>query len=412
MSRMLCVVCVGVLLVGALQGDEVAGWPQWRGPTRDGMVSGSFAWPGTLQGDALRQVWRVDLGPSYSGPIVTADKIFITETLKKKTETVRALDRKSGKMLWVREWEGAMAVPFFAKANGDWIRSTPAYDGQSLYVAGMRDVLVCLDANTGSERWRVDFVKETGSKLPDFGFVCSPLVVGEHVYVQAGGAFVKVEKSTGKVVWKTLDDGGGMYGSAFSSPVFTKLQGKEQLIVQTRTKLAAVDPADGKVLWSEEVPAFRGMNILTPTIVNEAILTSSHSGGTFLYGVQAGNSGVSATWKQRFDGYMSSPIVLDGHAYLHLKNQRFSCIDLKTGQPKWTTPKTFGKYWSMVAQKDKILVLDETGELLLIHATPEKFDLLDRRKISTSEAWAHVAVVGDEVYVRDLAGLSVYRWGK
>jgi len=405
--------CVSfLLLVGQTFGADGDTWPQWRGPTRDGVVTSSFAWPEKLQGDALTQIWRVDLGPSYSGPIVTADKVFITETLNKKTETVKALDRKTGKQLWVREWEGAMAVPFFAKANGDWIRSTPAFDGQSLYVAGMRDVLVCLDANTGSERWRLDFVKDTGSKLPDFGFVCSPLVVGEYVYVQAGGAFVKVEKTTGKIVWKSLNDGGGMYGSAFSSPVYTKLHGKDQLIVQTRTKLAAVDATDGKVLWQEEVPAFRGMNILTPTIVGDAIFTSSHSGGTFLYGVKEGNSGVVPTWKQRFDGYMSSPIVLDGYAYLHLKNQRFTCIDLKTGQPKWTTPKTFGKYWSMVLQKDKILALDENSELLLIHATPEKFDLLDRRKISTADTWAYLAVVGDEVYVRDLQGLSVYRWKK
>jgi outer membrane protein assembly factor BamB len=383
-------------------------WLQWRGPTRDGLVSSSVTWPDKLSG--LTQRYRVELGPSYSGPIVTSDKVFITETLNKKTETVKALDRKSGKVLWTREWEGAMTVPFFAKANGDWIRSTPACDGQSLYVAGMRDVLVCLDVNTGSERWRLDFMKETGSKLPDFGFVCSPLVVGEHVYVQAGGAFCKVDKATGKLVWKTLEDGGGMYGSAFSSPVFAKLLGKDLLVVQTRTKLAGVDPADGKVLWQEEVPAFRGMNILTPSIVGDAIFTSSHSGGTFLYGIKPDHAGVQQTWKQRFDGYMSSPIIIDGHVYLHLKNQRFCCVELKTGTSKWTTPKAFGKYWSMVAQKDRILALDENGELLLIHATPEKFDLLDRKKVSTSEAWAHVAVVGDEVYVRDLQGLSVYQW--
>lgn len=403
---------LSTLLVCLVQLEANDTWPQWRGPTRDGLVSGSFAWPDKLQGDALTQLWRNELGPSYSGPIVTADKVFVTETLNKKTETVKALDRKTGKQLWVREWEGAMSVPFFAKANGDWIRSTPAFDGQSLFVAGMRDVLICLDAHTGSERWRLDFLKETGSKLPDFGFVCSPLVVGEYVYVQAGGAFVKVDKSNGKIVWKTLDDGGGMYGSAFSSPVITKLHGKEILVVQTRTRLAGVDPADGKVLWQEEVPAFRGMNILTPAVIGDTIFTSSHSGGTFLYDVKADHSGVSQAWKQRFDGYMSSPIIIDGYAYLHLKNQRFTCVDLKTGQPKWTTPKTFGKYWSMVAQKDKILALDENGELFLIHATPEKYDLLDRRKVSTSDAWAHVAVVGDEVFVRDLQGLSVYRWKK
>lgn len=396
-------------LLAPADGDT---WPQWRGPSRDGLVASSVAWPDTLKDNALTQLWHIDLGPSYSGPIVTADKVFVTETLNKKTETVKAFDRQTGKQLWQREWEGAMTVPFFAKSNGDWIRSTPAFDGQSLYVAGMRDVLVCLDANTGSERWRIDFVKENNNKLPDFGFVCSPLVVGDHVYVQAGGCFAKVDKATGKIVWKSLADGGGMYGSAFSSPIFTKLHGKEILVVQTRTKLAGVDPADGKVLWQEEVPAFRGMNILTPTVVGNAIFTSSHSGGTFLYDIQDNHAGIKQNWKQRFDGYMSSPIVLDGHAYLHLKNERFSCVDLKTGQPKWTTPKTYGKYWSMAAQKDKILALLENGTLLLIHATPEKFDLLDSRKITQHDAWAHLAIAGDQVFIRDLQGLTVYRWKK
>lgn len=401
--------CITVLL--SFPSDSET-WPQWRGPTRDGQVNSSFAWPDKLQGDALNQLWRIDLGPSYSGPIVTADKVFVTETLNKKTETVRALDRKTGKELWKREWEGAMTVPFFAKANGDWIRSTPAFDGSSLYVSGIRDVLVCLDANTGSERWRVDFVKEVKSELPTFGSVCSPLVIGEHVYVQAGAGFCKLNKTTGKLIWRTLDDGGGMNGSAFSSPVFTKLKGKDVLVVQTRTKLASVDDADGKVLWQEEVPAFRGMNILTPSIVGDAIFTSSHSGGTFLYSVKDGHAGVDQTWKQRFDGYMSSPIIHEGYAYLHLKNQRFCCVEVKTGKSMWTTPKTYGKYWSMVAQKDKILALDERGDLLLIQASPEKFNLLDTKKVSTNEAWAHLAVVGDEIYVRDLQGLSVWRWKK
>ena len=77
--------------------------------------------------------------------------MFTTETKDKKFEVVTAFDRKTGKELWRAQWEGAMTVPFFAKANGDWIRATPACDGESLFVAGMRDVLVCLDAQTGKE---------------------------------------------------------------------------------------------------------------------------------------------------------------------------------------------------------------------------------------------------------------------
>jgi glycosyltransferase involved in cell wall biosynthesis len=72
--------------------------------------------------------------------------------------------------------------------------------------AGMRDVLVCLDAATGAERWRADFVEQFKSPLPAFGFVCSPLVVGDFVYVQAGAGFCKLDKQTGKVLWRVLTD--------------------------------------------------------------------------------------------------------------------------------------------------------------------------------------------------------------
>ena len=61
-------------------------------------------------------------------------------------------------------------------------------------------------------------------------------------------------------------------------------------------------------------------------------------------------------------------------------------------------------------QKDRILALDQRGELFLIHATPEKFELLDSRKISDQETWGHLAVVGDQVFIRELNGISAYRW--
>jgi putative heme-binding domain-containing protein len=80
----------------------------------------------------------VELGPSCSGPIVAGDRVFTTESKDKKFEVVIAFHRKTGKELWRAQWEGAMTVPFFAKSNGDWIRATPACDGESLFVAGMR----------------------------------------------------------------------------------------------------------------------------------------------------------------------------------------------------------------------------------------------------------------------------------
>ena len=106
---------------------------------------------------------------------------------------------------------------------------------------------------------------------------------------------------------------------------------------------------------------------------------------------------------------MSTPVVIDGFVYLHLQNQRFTCINLATGEGMWTS-QPYGKYSSLVAQGNRILALDQTGKLLLIHANPKEFQLVDERQISEQETWAHLAVCGEEIYVRDLRGISAFRW--
>lgn len=400
------------MLVGALNTcAEALVWPQWRGPNRDGQVSNA-AWADTLDTNHLRRTWSVELGPSYSGPIVGSDRVFTTETKGKRSEAVTAFDRKTGQELWRAQWDGALSVPFFAKSNGDWIRSTPALDGDRLYVAGMRDVLVCLDAREGREIWRKDFVQELGAPLPDFGFVCSPLVDADAVYVQAGASFVRLNKHTGQVVWRTLKDRGGMWGSVFSSPVFAELAGKRQLVVQTREKLAGVDPADGQVLWEQPVEAFRGMNILTPVADKDTLYTSTYGGRTIGFKVAQsdGQFTVTEAWRHKAQGYMSTPVVIDGLAYTHLKSQRVMAIEVATGRELWTSDKSFGKYWSLVAQGDRILALDQRGVLFLLRANRERLELLDQRKLTDAETWAHLAVAGDELFVRELNALTAYRW--
>ena len=359
------------LSVGATLGGEPCRdcWPQWRGPTRDSRTADVPAWPNDLS--SLSRTWRVELGPGYSGPIVWGDRVFVAETVGAKDEVVRALDRASGRELWQARWAGAMSVPFFAKKNGDWIRSTPACDCESLFVAGMRDVLVCRDAASGVERWRVDFPAALETPTPSFGFVCSPLVSGDHVYAQAGGGFVKLNKRSGEIVWRTLIEGGGM-DSAFSSPVEATIRGTPQLLVQTRQKLVGVLPQTGEVLWSQVVPSFRGMNILTPQVFENGVFTSSYRNRTFLYEIGKNSEAftVSENWTLPMQGYMSSPVIINGFAYLHLGNGRLCCIDLKEGKERWRT-KPFGEYWSMVANRDRILALDQRGELLLVAADPQ-----------------------------------------
>ena len=386
-------------------------WPQWRGPHRDGQVTGR-EWPSSLQAPALNVRWKVELDPVYSGAIVVSNRVFSTETVDKKSERVRAWDRQTGKELWRREWEGAMSVPFFAKANGDWIRATPACDGEVLLVAGMRDVLVALDVADGTVRWRKDFVAELKSALPDFGFVSSPLISGDAVYVQAGGGVVRLDKKTGEIRWRSLESKDGMMGSAFSSPVLADLAGRNQLVVQTRAELVGLDPATGSVLWRQPVEAFRGMNILTPTVLGDRLFASAYGGRTLAWDVKRTGETFSVTpaWEFKAQGYMTSPVVVDGFAYLHLRNQRALCINLETGKEAWTTSESFGKYWSLVANRKRLLALDQKGDLLLLAANPERFEVVDRRKVSEEEAWAHLAVTAEGLYIRDLKGLTAWNW--
>lgn len=395
--------------------DASAGdtWPQWRGPARDGSFSGP-TWPERLNAGNFKQLWRVELGPSYSGPIVTEELVFTTETREKATEHVTAFNKQTGEKIWETSWTGSMSVPFFAAANGSWIRSTPAYDGESLYVAGMRDVLVRLDAKTGEEKWRVDFVNDFEKPLPSFGCVCSPLVDETGVYMQAGAAFVKLDKRDGSIIWRTLEDGGSVFGSAFSSPIFATIAGAPQILVQTRSTLAGVDITSGDVLWRQEVPSFRGMNILTPLPVGEeTVFTSTYRNKSFLYQVSRSNQDftVGEQWTNNAQAYMSTPVIVDNHAYMQLQNQRYSCIDLATGERKWTS-EPFGKYASLVTQGNRILSLDSKGRLLLIEANPDEFQLIDELKISDDETWAHLALAGNHVFIRELNALAAYRWAE
>lgn len=410
MSRSLLLSLFSFLLYSQPQAsaDE---WLQWRGPQRSGILP-ARDWPNALSPEQLKARWRVTLGPGYSSPIVTADRIFVTETRNQKTEVVSALNRATGEVEWTAQWPGAMSVPFFAAANGSWIRSTPTLDRDELFVAGMRDVLVCLNADTGSVKWRVDFPEQAGSKLPAFGCVCSPLVDGEYVYMQAAGGFVKLDRADGRIIWKALDDGGGMYGSAFSSPVIATIAGLRQAVVQTRKQLCGVHLETGDVLWSHDVEAFRGMNILTPTVIGNRVFTSTYGGGSYLFEISGSSSdgfSVKTLWRSKLQGYMSSPVVIDGYIYLHLRNQRFACIDVETGKEAWiTTP--FGRYWSLVATGDQILALDERRELLLIEASPAEFKLIDRRSVAERPTWAHLAIAGSQVFVRELDAMAVFDW--
>ena len=391
-----------------------ADWPQWRGPERDSSVADA-QWPDKLDEETLKQVWRVDLAEGYPGPIVHGERVFTVETLGAKHEVVRAFNTETGEQLWETSWPAAMKVPFFAKRNGDWIKATPATDGERLYVMGMVDDLVCLDVTTGEKLWHVDFKARYETNKPMFGQACSPLIDSDAVYVQAGLSVCKLDKKTGETIWRSMHNARDSIGGNFSSPVIGTVAGKRQLLVQTRGELAGIDLASGEVLWRETIKAFRGMNILPPTVVDENhVFTSSYGSGSFLFKVTANDGGALSSeliWNTPIEGYMSSPLLIDGYLYMHGRDKTVRCMSIKTGEAAWTTKKKYGEYWSSVHRGGRILALEDNGMLRLIQATPdETLKIIAERKVSDQETWGHFAIDGELIYIRELKGLSVYRW--
>jgi outer membrane protein assembly factor BamB len=166
------------------------------------------------------------------------------------------------------------------------------------------------------------------------------------------------------------------------------------------------------VLWSRPIEAFRGMNILTPLVLGDSVFTSAYGGRAQRLDLAAAEGGFSLTsaWDTPQQGYMTSPVALDGHAYLFLRSNRFACIDLATGEERWTSGPTGDEYWSLVAQGRRILALSETGSLRLIEATPARYEVLAELELVAGPSWAHLAVAGDELHVREQDAYRVFRW--
>ena len=156
---------------------------------------------------------------------------------------------------------------------------------------------------------------------------------GEEIFPAMLDAIDRAQRSIDLLTYVYWDGEIGESG-AFSSPVLATLAGRRQLVVQSRLELYGVDPEDGAVLWSQPVPNFRGMNILTPVVHGDTVFTSSYKRGSYLYRISATGAGfaVEEVWRHKSQVYMSSPIVVDGHAYLHLGSQRLTCLDLEAGE--------------------------------------------------------------------------------
>ena len=220
-------------------------WDQFRGPNGTG-VSATTSLPSEF-GPKKNVVWRTELPPGHSSPVLSRDRIFVTAHSKDQNHKlfVIALERKSGKILWQREVPKAREGRL-QNVNGP-ASPSPVTDGTNVYAFFQEFGLVSFDG-AGKQRWSLPL----GPFNMFYGFGASPILVDDKVILPVDQDYpssylIAVDKNSGKVRWKVDRP---VVISGYSTPIiYEPKQGPKQIIVPESFQLSAYSVADGKRVW-------------------------------------------------------------------------------------------------------------------------------------------------------------------
>jgi outer membrane protein assembly factor BamB len=383
-------------------GLQAADWPQYLGPGRDGVYPGEAltrAWPS----DGPKLLWRKkNIGAGMSGVVVAKGRVILFHEVN-RYDTIECLDAKTGKTLWENNYASSFVAGY---GSGAGPRATPAIVGGRVYTMGGQGIVVCTDFATGKTIWQVDTQKSYRASDGFFGMACSPLVEGNAVLLniggEAGAGIVALDKNSGKLLWKTLDD-----EASYSSPVMATLHGKPRAVFFTRTGLAVVDPANGKIDFQNRWRARNqaSVNAAAPLVVGELIfVTSSYNTGALVLRMVGGS--YKKVWSN--DTSLSSQYasVMHRGGFIYGTHGRadvppvpaLRCVELATGKVRWSVD-DFGDCM-MLLSGDQLLALMESGELVLGQVTPAGWREISRAQVVGSGARSQPALANGRLYVR------------
>src|SRR5215203_5296491 len=217
-------------------------WTQFRGPNGSG-VSATTGLPAEF-GPNKNVVWKADLPPGHSSPVLTRDRIFVTAHSNDKLLVI-CLDRKTGKTLWQREVPRAQTGRL-QNVNGP-ASPSPVTDGTNVYVFFQDFGLISYDG-AGKERWK----HPLGPFNMFYGFGASPILVDDKVILPVDqdnptSYMIAVDKNTGRLKWKVERP---VVISGYSTPtIYQPKQGPKQIIVPESFQLSAYSVEDGKRVW-------------------------------------------------------------------------------------------------------------------------------------------------------------------
>ena len=371
-------------------------FPQFLGPNRDGVLAGP-----KLETNWLAHppeiLWRQHIGAAWSGFVIVGDAC-LTQEQRGADECVTAYELLTGKPIWAHTNQGR----YDTVIAGEGPRATPTIFSNRVFTCGGTGILNCLDLASGKLIWTRDVVADSGGKIPQWGYTCSPLVVDGLVIVHGGE---EVQRS---LFAYRIEDGTRAWTAGTSPPSYASLtlatlSGVKQVLAFNDGSVSAHDPATGATLWEK---SWGNGNVVcaSPVIVetNRILFSSGYGVGAELIEIsRASTNRLSAklVWKSIRMKSKFAHMFARGENLYGLDDGILACVNLADGSQRWKEGR-YGHGQGLLVG-DNYLLMAESGELVLLHPTPESPNELARFRVFNSKTWNPIALSGDLLLVRN-----------
>ena len=377
-----------------------ADWPHFLGPKRDNSTAETVvAWK-----DAPKELWKQPVGEAHSSPVVANGVVYAFFKPKDKdADALAAFDAKTGEKKWETSYDRAKFSPPFGAGP----RGTPCVDGKLVFTLGNTGILAAWSTDTGEVKWKLDLLKEFNGKNLFFGVSTSPTVVGDHVVVMVGAkgaGMVGVEKTTGKISWQATDD-----PASYASAIVVGEGANASIVTLTGSHLRSLSAKTGKSRWEFPFKDRLNESSTTPVKVGDMYIASSVTAGSIAVQPNEKGDEVKELWKDKsLTCYFSTPVLVGKYLYMvngaaTLTNPSITlrCVEAATGKVQWEQA-NIGKYHAAITRMgdDKLLLLEDNGNLLLIESNPKNYKELAKSKVC-GPTWAHPAIADGKLYIRD-----------
>ena len=377
--------------------STIAGdWQHYRGPAQNGSSPEKVP---AFQFGGPREMWRIQLGTGLSS-VTTAGARAYSAGYKEGREVLYCLDVANGRVVWTHSWPAKLGDYLFEGGP----RATPTIDGERIYMLGADGHVACVAAANGKPVWEKNLTGDFGGRRPEWGFSGSPTIDGKNVILDSGGkgaSTIALNKLTGDIVWKSGDDQAG-----YGSPIVATLNGTRRVLVLKADVLVACDSADGAEAARFDWRTSWKVNAATPLVVgSRVVVTAAYGHGAAA--VDFGGGKPSQVWfTKMLRAHFNTPVHsggfiygLDGEAG---KKSALVCLDLASGEEKWRAKDV--KNGSLVLAGGQLLILSETGELILAEASPGGFKPLGRKTVLSGRCWVQPAIANGRIFCRSNTG--------